>query len=302
MTLDKSKTAYQSTTNMSESLNNLKFADSTNDISSGNRDWEIIQKKTFTNWINSQLKQKKIAPIVDINTDLSSGERLIELLGILRVNSEIIGDESLGRYTKTPKLRLQKIENVNKALEFIKKRGVNLTNIGAEDIVDSNPKLLLGLIWTIILRFSIADISEEGMTAKEGLLLWCQRRTAPYAPEVRIKEFTFSWADGLALCALIHRHRPDLLDYHKLDKKNKHFNVNLAFEIAEEKLNIPKLFGVEDLCDVIKPDDRSVMTYVAQYFHAFSAQDKFGVAGRRVGNLGNILGAVWEMQNDVVDK
>lgn len=176
-----------------------------------NKDWEAIQRKTFTNWINNQLKQRNVPPISDMNVELSSGENLIILL-------EIIGDESLGKFNKNPKHRLQKIENCNKALDFVRRRGVNLTNIGAEDLVDSNPKLLLGLIWTIILRFTIADISEEGLTAKEGLLLWCQRRTAPYAADFKIKEFTFSWQDGLALCGLIHRHRPDLLDYWALDK------------------------------------------------------------------------------------
>lgn len=63
------------------------------------------------------------------------------------------------------------MENATKALDFIRKRGVQLTNIGAEDIVDNNVKLLLGLLWTIILRFSIAEISEEGLSAKEGMLL-----------------------------------------------------------------------------------------------------------------------------------
>jgi len=60
---------------------------------------------------------------------------------------------------------------------------VNLENIGAEDIVDGNPRLILGLIWTIILRFQIEDIqledeSMEMKSAKEALLLWCQRKTA----------------------------------------------------------------------------------------------------------------------------
>ena len=60
---------------------------------------------------------------------------------------------------------------------------VNLENIGSEDIVDGNPRLTLGLIWTIILRFEIEDIQLEDETsemrsAKEALLLWCQRKTA----------------------------------------------------------------------------------------------------------------------------
>ncbi|KAJ3216026.1 hypothetical protein HK099_006096, partial [Clydaea vesicula] len=225
------------------------------------------------------------------STDLSTGEKLIQLL-------EIIGDESLGKYNKNPKLRIQKVENVNTALAFIKKRNVGLTNIGSEDIVDSNEKLILGLIWSIILRFSIADISEEGLTAKEGLLLWVQKRTTPYKSDFFVKNFTNDWQDGLAFCGLIHRHRPDLLDYWSLDKSKRHENMNLAFEIAERELGIPKLFNVEDIIDVIKPDERSVMTYVAQYFHAFSQLDKLGNAGRRVGQFGQVMAQVWAMQND----
>ncbi len=73
-----------------------------------------------------------------------------------------------------------------------------MTNIGAEDVVDGNKKIILGLIWTLILRFTISDINEEGMTAKEGLLLWCQRKTACY-DEVEVRDFSASWNDGLAL-------------------------------------------------------------------------------------------------------
>jgi Ca2+-binding EF-hand superfamily protein len=182
-------------------------------------------------------------------------------------------------------------------LTFIKARGVSLTNIGAEDLVDKNEKLVMGMIWTLILRFSIAEITEEGLNAKEGLLLWCQRRTHGYK-NVNVKDFTFSWGDGLALCALIHRHRPDLIDFDKLNKNNKRENVTLALEIAETQLNIPKLFDVEDLVDITKPDERSVMTYVAQYFHAFSSLGKVEVAGRRVGKFAVALKAAFEMQHN----
>ncbi|KNE64839.1 hypothetical protein AMAG_10174 [Allomyces macrogynus ATCC 38327] len=252
--------------------------------------WEDVQKKTFTKWVNTKLQMRGLA-INDITTDLTDGVNLIQLL-------EIIGDESLGKFNRVPKMRIQKIENQNTALAFIKRRGVNLTNIGAEDLTDGNEKLALGLIWTIILRFTIADISEEGLTAKEGLLLWCQRKTAPYNPEVQVKDFSFSWQDGLAFCALIHRHRPDLLDFHALNKADKHGNMALAFDVAAKHLGIPKLLDVEDVVDLPKPDERSVMTYVAQYFHAFSQLDKFEVAGRRVAKFAELMSSVFQMQND----
>jgi Ca2+-binding EF-hand superfamily protein len=164
-------------------------------------------------------------------------------------------------------------------------------------LVDKNEKLVLGMIWTIILRFTIAEISEEGLNAKEGLLLWCQRKTAGYK-NVNVKDFTFSWQDGLAFCALIHRHRPDLLDFNKLNKANKKENVALAFDIAEKHLQIPKLLDVEDMTDITKPDERSVMTYVAQYFHAFAKLSSVEVAGRRIGKFAGYSKNVWDMQSD----
>jgi actinin alpha len=60
-------------------------------------------------------------------------------------------------------MRFHKIANVNKALDFIASKGVKLVSIGAEEIVDGNTKMTLGLIWTIILRFAIQDISVEGI-------------------------------------------------------------------------------------------------------------------------------------------
>ena len=87
-----------------------------------------------------------------------------------------------------------------------------MTNIGAEDVVDGNQKIILGLIWTLILRFTISDINEAGLTAKEGLLLWCQRKTACFE-EVDIQNFSSSWNDGLALCgqSLASNHEDDSL-------------------------------------------------------------------------------------------
>lgn len=71
---------------------------------------------------------------------------------------EILGNESLGKYASNPRLRVQKCENVHKALEYVRERGIQLYNIGAEDIVDGNLKLILGLLWMLILRFTITSI------------------------------------------------------------------------------------------------------------------------------------------------
>jgi Ca2+-binding EF-hand superfamily protein len=208
---------------------------------------------------------------------------------------EILGDESLGRYASKPKLRVQKFENVNKSLDFIKWRGIPMTNIGAEDIVDGNRKIILGLIWTLISKFTISDINQEGISAKEGLLLWCQRKTACY-PEVEVRDFSASWNDGLAFCALLDIHRPDLIDFDSLDKNDHRGNMQLAFDIAANEIGIPDLLDVEDVCDVAKPDERSLMTYMAYWFHAFSQLEKVENAGRRVEKFVSNMQGAWEMQ------
>jgi Ca2+-binding EF-hand superfamily protein len=222
-------------------------------------------------------------------TEMNHQVLLIHLL-------EVLSGESLGRYASKPKLRVQKFENANKCLDFIKRRGIQMTNIGAEDVVDGNRKIILGLIWTLILRFTISDINEEGLSAKEGLLLWCQRKTACYE-EVEVRDFSTSWNNGLAFCALLDIHRPDLIDYDSLDKNDHRGNMALAFDIASKEIGIPDLLDVEDVCDVTKPDERSLMTYIAYWFHAFSQMEKVENAGRRVEKFVTNMQGAWEMQN-----
>ncbi|EGX96821.1 alpha-actinin, sarcomeric (f-actin cross linking protein) [Cordyceps militaris CM01] len=238
--------------------------------------------------LNAKLIQRDLE-VKDIVKDMGDGVLLIHLL-------ECLSGESLGRYASKPKLRVQKFENSNLALDFIRSRGVQMTNIGAEDIVDGNRKIVLGLIWTLILRFTISDINQEGMSAKEGLLLWCQRKTACY-DEVEVRDFSTSWNDGLAFCALLDIHRPDLIDFDSLDKSDHKGNMQLAFDLAAEEIGIPKLLDVEDVADVAKPDERSLMTYIAYWFHAFSQMEKVENAGRRVEKFVNSVQGVWEMQS-----
>ncbi|KAI3401285.1 hypothetical protein diail_11991 [Diaporthe ilicicola] len=250
--------------------------------------WITVQQKTFTKWLNTKIDVRGLE-VKDLVKDLSDGVILIHLL-------ECLSQESLGRYAAKPKLRVQRFENVNLGLDFVKSRGIQMVNMGAEDVVDGNRKIILGLIWTLILRFTISDINEEGMTAKEGLLLWCQRKTACYE-ECDVRDFSASWNDGLAFCALLDIHRPDLIDYDQLDKSDHKGNMQLAFDIAHKEIGIPKLLDVEDVCDVPKPDERSLMTYIAYWFHAFSQMEKVENAGRRVEKFVNNMQGAWEMQS-----
>uniref|UniRef100_A0A4W6DT51 Actinin alpha 3b n=1 Tax=Lates calcarifer TaxID=8187 RepID=A0A4W6DT51_LATCA len=226
--------------------------------------WEKQQRKTFTAWCNSHLR-KAGTQIENIEEDFRNGLKLMLLL-------EVISGERLPKPDKG-KMRFHKIANVNKALDFICSKGVKLVSIGAEEIVDGNVKMTLGMIWTIILRFAIQDISVEETSAKEGLLLWCQRKTAPYR-NVNVQNFHISWKDGLALCALIHRHRPDLIDYSKLRKDDPVGNLNTAFEVAEKFLDIPKMLDAEDIVNTPKPDEKAIMTYVSCFYHAFAGAEQ----------------------------
>lgn len=242
---------------------------------------ETVQKKTFCKWVNSHLIRAN-CKIVDLYTDLRDGKKLIKLL-------EILSGERLPNPTKG-KMRIHCLENVDKALQFLlKEQRVHLENLGSHDIVDGNPRLTLGLIWTIILRFQIQDITIEEIdnqqtkSAKDALLLWAQMKTAGYN-NVNVRNFTSSWKDGLAFNAIIHKHRPDLIQYEKLNKADPIKNLNNAFQVADEKLGLARLLDAEDVW-TDNPDEKSIITYVVTYYHYFSKMKAETVQGRRIGGV-----------------
>nr|XP_054362509.1 spectrin beta chain, non-erythrocytic 2-like [Mirounga angustirostris] len=241
---------------------------------------EAVQKKTFTKWVNSHLA-RVTCRVGDLYSDLRDGRNLLRLL-------EVLSGETLPKPTKG-RMRIHCLENVDKALQFLKEQKVHLENMGSHDIVDGNHRLTLGLVWTIILRFQIQDISvetednKEKKSAKDALLLWCQMKTAGY-PNVNVHNFTTSWRDGLAFNAIVHKHRPDLLDFESLRKCNAHYNLQNAFNLAEKELGLTKLLDPEDV-NVDQPDEKSIITYVATYYHYFSKMKALAVEGKRIGKV-----------------
>ena len=94
------------------------------------------------------------------------------------------------------------------------------------------------------LQISDIVVGQEDVTAKEALLRWAQKTTHRY-PGVKVDDFTKSWRDGLAFSAIIHRNRPDLVEWKKLDRKAVRERIDLAFHVMEREYGVTRLLDPE---------------------------------------------------------
>ncbi|XP_045487025.1 dystrophin, isoforms A/C/F/G/H isoform X2 [Pieris rapae] len=225
---------------------------------------EDVQKKTFAKWINSQLAKHGKPPIHDLCEDLRDGEALLSLLEILT-----------GQQFKRERghMRVHRLNNVNCALRALATAGVRLVNISSGDIVDGNPKLVLGLVWSIILHWQGRPLTSDAphSTLERTLLAWCRAHTAGY-DGVDVTDFTSSWADGLAFNALLHRFRPHLFDYAALRDRAPRERLEHAFTLAHDHLGIDRLLDPEDV-NTPNPDKKSIMMYVMCLFQSLPHGD-----------------------------
>ncbi|CAL9703550.1 unnamed protein product [Knipowitschia caucasica] len=225
--------------------------------------WKKIQQNTFTRWCNEHLKcvNKRIG---NLQTDLSDGLRLIGLL-------EVLSQKKMFRkYNQRPTFRQMQLENVSVALEFLDKENIKLVSIDSKAIVDGNLKLILGLIWTLILHYSISmpmwdeeEEAEEGRqkTPKQRLLGWIQNKL----PELPITNFSKDWRTGQALGALVDSCAPGLCpDWDSWDQTKPVENAREAMQQADDWLGIPQVITPEEIVDP-NVDEHSVMTYLSQF-------------------------------------
>ncbi|KAJ8310288.1 hypothetical protein KUTeg_012153 [Tegillarca granosa] len=215
-------------------------------------EWIAIQQKTFTNWINEHLSVSGKS-IQNIETDFSDGVNLVALVECLQL-------KKIGKITEKPTKKIQKIQNVSIACKAITEDNVKLVNIGNEDIVNGNIKLILGLIWHLIMRYQISSRKTKA-PPKKLMIEWF--RTA--LPELEINNFTGDWNDGILLHALIDYLRPGTSpNWRELHSKNRVENCRTAMVLAKEHLNIPRVISPEDFAsDAL--DELSAMTYLSYF-------------------------------------
>ncbi|CAL8338413.1 unnamed protein product [Merluccius merluccius] len=223
--------------------------------------WKKIQENTFTRWCNEHLKaaNKRIA---DLQLDLSDGLRLIALLEVLSQKS------MLRKYHARPTFRQMKLENVSLALQFLERENIKLVSIDSKAIVDGNLKLILGLVWTLILHYSISmpvwedeDDESDKKTPKQRLLGWIQNKV----PDLPITNFSRDWKDGRALGALVDSCAPGLCpDWENWDPVKPVDNASEAMQLADDWLGIPQVIAPEEIIDP-SVDEQSVMTYLSQF-------------------------------------
>jgi hypothetical protein len=155
-------------------------------------------------------------------------------------------------------MKVHHLTNINTVLSTLRDYKIRLINISANDILEGNPKLTLGLVWSIIQHWQVRDVLRASVydihatNLEKALLKWCQESTRGYQG-VEVKDFTTSWRDGLAFNAIIHKFRPNLIDYDKIlerkenlsEKEFVEFSLDNAYSIAQEKLQIDRLLDIE---------------------------------------------------------
>ncbi|XP_076782972.1 utrophin isoform X2 [Arvicanthis niloticus] len=220
-----------------------------------------VQKKTFTKWINSRFSKSGKPPIQDMFSDLKDGRKLLDLL-------EGLTGTTLPK--ERGSTRVHALNNVNRVLQVLHQNSVDLVNIGGTDIVDGNPKLTLGLLWSIILHWQVKDVMKDIMSdlqqtnSEKILLSWVRQTTRPYS-QVNVLNFTTSWTDGLAFNAVLHRHKSDLFSWDRVVKMSPIERLEHAFSKAHTYLGIEKLLDPEDVA-VQLPDKKSIIMYLTSLF------------------------------------
>jgi len=242
-----------------------------------NPDWLRLQRKIFSRWVNLKVSKKGIT-CSDVVTQVGDGHLLVALMEVLAEKTFV------GKMQKEAKMRPQQLDNVNSALKFaLETCGVQMKlKPSNEDLVDGQEKAILGLVWAIMLKFIKIGDEEEGeqLNAKDALLMWITNKVSSYG--LKPEGFGKDFHDGMILCALIHKHRPKLINWESLNKENKKENLQTAIDAAEKYFHLEKYLTPED---IPKLDENSMVVYLSEYYSGIAEQTKLDLAARRISKV-----------------
>ncbi|XP_059959804.1 F-actin-monooxygenase MICAL2 isoform X3 [Mesoplodon densirostris] len=117
-------------------------------------------------------------------------------------------------------------------------------------------------------RRSVSLSRRESDIRPSKLLTWCQQQTKGYQ-HVNVTDLTTSWRSGLALCAIIHRFRPELINFDSLNEDDTVENNQLAFDVAEREFGIPPVTTGKEMASAPQPDKLSMVMYLSKFYELF---------------------------------
>uniref|UniRef100_A0A8W7PHV9 Calponin-homology (CH) domain-containing protein n=1 Tax=Anopheles coluzzii TaxID=1518534 RepID=A0A8W7PHV9_ANOCL len=218
----------------------------------GNEDlWVEIQANTFKNWVNEHLRESGLQ-VIEFHEDFCDGTLLCALVEGLQKRP------LKPSWNKRPANQHHYLENVTTALNAIEADGVKLVNIGNVDIVNGNVKLILGLIWSLIVRY---QIGRSKFPPRKLMLAWLQAAL----PDCKVSNLTTDWNSGVLLSALLDYCEPGLFPHWRtLNQSESVRNCERAMNLAYERFGIPKVLEPEYLASRWL-DELSGMTYLSYF-------------------------------------
>ncbi|XP_039904267.1 protein-methionine sulfoxide oxidase mical3b isoform X2 [Simochromis diagramma] len=156
--------------------------------------------------------------------------------------------------------------SVDPTTRYVNTSLLTVTPAQVRHLVDTGEEVGLTTDCSDIIRLpSPRYLRQESFSRSNQLLTWCQEQTCGYHG-VNVTDLTTSWRSGLALCALIHRYRSDLIDFDSLDESSVEENTRLGFDVAEREFGISPLMTVEEMSSVEEPDSLSMVMYLSQFY------------------------------------
>lgn len=213
-----------------------------NTMIKNNNEYDPLQSKVFSRWISSQIKGLSNDKIENITKDLSNGVALIELA------ESLTHKKAPQSWNRKPNTDIQNVENCNIAIKMFQDDGVKLVGISGKDINDKNEKLIYGLIWSLIMHYSIGNVEKDNENTKKNikndknknennndfdiqenaLISWAINRTTNYKNVDYFKPYE------LAICALLDSFFPEKIHFYSLNPESKQENLKLANDIMSE--------------------------------------------------------------------